>query len=92
MNIYRIIQEAINNTIKYAEADAIEVSITENKSELQIEIKDNGLGFDQKNIELGNGINNMRKRARDIGANLDIKSGNNSGTSITINIDDKNIR
>ncbi len=83
MNIYRIIQEAVNNALKYASADEIEVNISEKETKYSIEITDTGIGFDQENIALGNGLNNMKKRAREIGGKLQIKSSK-KGTSIIL--------
>lgn len=86
MNIYRIIQEAINNAIKYAEANTISVNITNQNNKLNISIIDNGKGFDIKTIPYGNGLNNMIKRAQDIGSALQIESKENEGTSIKFEI------
>ena len=85
MNIYRIIQEAVNNSLKYASADEIEVNISKNKNQYQIEINDNGIGFNPASTEMGNGISNMKKRAQEIGGTLDISS-TNKGTSVTLKI------
>ncbi|CAM3279854.1 tetratricopeptide repeat-containing sensor histidine kinase [Aequorivita lipolytica] len=85
MNIYRIIQEAVNNALKYASADEIEVNILKEEGEYFIEIADNGVGFDQASIEMGNGLNNMKKRAREIGGKLQIKSSNH-GTRILLRV------
>lgn len=85
MNIYRIIQEAVNNSFKYASADEIEVNISESETQYFIEITDNGTGFDQDTIEPGNGLNNMKKRAREIKGSLHIKSSHN-GTSISLKV------
>ncbi len=82
MNIYRIMQEAVNNAIKYAEASVIEVYIYSNKNLLKITIGDNGKGFDPAHIELGNGLNNIKKRAHDIQAKVRIESSPGHGTSI----------
>ncbi|MEW4924382.1 7TM diverse intracellular signaling domain-containing protein [Algibacter sp. 2305UL17-15] len=84
MNIYRIIQEAVNNAFKYAEANNVLVSISENDSGIFVEIKDDGKGFDLQTIESGNGLNNMKKRAKDIGAVLEIESELHKGTSVKL--------
>lgn len=84
MNIYRIIQEAVNNAIKYAEANKIEVLVEQRADGLKIEITDNGKGFDVADVEMGNGLNNMEKRAKEIGANFKLTSNKGKGTSITI--------
>lgn len=86
MNIYRIIQEAINNAIKYAEASAINVDIKKQSNAIEILINDNGRGFDINDIEEGNGINNMRKRALDIDAGISVESFVNRGTMIVLKL------
>lgn len=84
MNIYRIIQEAINNALKYADATKIDVNIYERNNNLVIQIKDNGNGFDKNTVKLGNGINNMKKRANEIKGQLDLHSIIDEGTTVTL--------
>ena len=86
MNIYRIIQEAVNNAIKYAEASLISVKIHSKNDVVEIEVNDNGKGFNMATVELGNGINNMKKRAEEIKAKLIIGSLENKGTQIKLTI------
>lgn len=83
MNIYRIVQEAINNAVKYAHPKTITVNFKKYENTIKISIIDDGNGFDINNIEVGNGINNMKKRAQEIGSNLNIDSKINEGTAIT---------
>ncbi|WP_298237916.1 tetratricopeptide repeat-containing sensor histidine kinase [uncultured Algibacter sp.] len=85
MNIYRIVQEAINNSIKYSEAELISVEISNNNN-LEIDINDDGKGFDENKTQYGNGLNNMKKRAQEIGADLNLKSKVGIGTSIKLKI------
>ena len=66
MNIYRTIQEAINNALKYAKADKIAVNIFKVNDKINIEITDNGIGFDKETIVMGNGLQNMQKRIEEI--------------------------
>lgn len=86
MNIYRIIQESINNALKYAEASHIIVAIAQPKNKISITIKDDGKGFDENTIILGNGLKNIKQRALDIKGNLSIASEENTGTTITLNL------
>jgi signal transduction histidine kinase len=86
MNIYRIIQEAINNSLKYADASIIKVDILKHNKSIQFKITDNGKGFNKNDIEQGNGLNNMRKRAKEIGASLDINSELGKGTEVSIDL------
>lgn len=84
MNIYRIIQEAVNNALKYADAAEITVNISEDEDEYHISIEDNGNGFDKNTVELGNGLNNMKKRAGEINGRLIVKSNLGRGTTIKL--------
>uniref|UniRef100_UPI00404A397F tetratricopeptide repeat-containing sensor histidine kinase n=1 Tax=Gelidibacter sp. TaxID=2018083 RepID=UPI00404A397F len=84
MNIYRIIQEAINNALKYADANAIDVQFKKVKDELFVSIIDNGKGFDPSKVEDGNGLNNMKKRAHDIDGQITIQSEITKGTTVQL--------
>ncbi|WP_075350229.1 tetratricopeptide repeat-containing sensor histidine kinase [Algoriphagus marinus] len=84
IQIYRILQEAIQNAIKYSEASAIQVSISQEKDTLKLQIKDNGKGFEESKITPGNGLFNMRKRAEELKGDLNIQSKTGEGTSITL--------
>ena len=85
MNIYRIIQESVNNSLKHASADEVEVIISKNENQYQIEVIDTGKGFDTDTTQLGNGFHNMKKRAGEIGATLQINSSK-KGTSILLKL------
>ncbi len=82
MNIYRIIQEAVNNAIKHANATVIEVVIKERGNSYQVLINDNGKGLQDLDNEKenGNGFNSMKKRANELGTILSIKSLNDGMT------------
>jgi signal transduction histidine kinase len=88
--LFRIVQECLNNIIKHSEATSINVLAHFSPSELQLEIIDNGKGFnmnhDQVTMESGLGLRNMKSRAALIGGNLSIESQLNHGTKITVTI------
>lgn len=92
-NIYRVTQEAVNNAIKYAEADYILVSINFTNDILSIVIDDDGKGFDpstideapKNNSEGGMGLFFMKERISYINGRLFINSELNKGTRVTIN-------
>ena len=88
MNVYRIIQEAINNAIKYADAQTILVDFNYAKNHLNVSVIDDGKGFDLETIQLGNGINNMKKRAHEIDGELHVVSNENEGTAIQLKLQD----
>ncbi|MCL7755050.1 sensor histidine kinase [Polaribacter sp. Z022] len=90
MNLFRVIQEAINNAIKYADASKIEISLQKNKNLFEVLIKDNGIGFDLNTVDLGNGLSNMEERMNNINGKVNINSKLKSGTEISISISLKN--
>jgi signal transduction histidine kinase len=83
MNIYRTVQEAVNNSIKYANASVISINAKRTENKIKIAIQDNGIGFDEATIEKGNGLQNMQKRIEEIGGEFDLSSSN-EGTRIEI--------
>jgi signal transduction histidine kinase len=92
-NIFRIVQEAINNAIKYADTKRIDVTLVQSDSEIVITVKDDGKGFDEKmvearsvNIESGRGFFNMYERTEYINGHLDVKSAPGQGTLVTLRI------
>lgn len=86
INLYRTIQEAVNNAIKYAEATQIMVHVSKIQKGIQLEIFDNGKGFDLEQNELGNGLLNMQKRIEEIGGVFKIQSELTKGTQIIISL------
>ena len=89
MNIYRTIQEAINNSIKYANSSEINIDIIPLDDNISISIQDNGNGFDSQQVDLGNGITNMKKRIEEIGGKIHIDSNVGIGTKINITLPKK---
>ncbi|WP_181896395.1 tetratricopeptide repeat-containing sensor histidine kinase [Seonamhaeicola aphaedonensis] len=86
MNIYRVIQEAVNNAIKYAEASNIDIQIEKKDDNVLFSISDDGKGFDFNEINAGNGLNNMKKRATDMGATIIYNSETGKGTNIILTL------
>jgi len=88
LQIYRIVQEALSNIIKYADAVAAKITLTEDNNNVTLEIKDNGKGF-EVNTTLNNnksfGLHNIIERSRAIGGEAKIQS-DSSGTIITVEI------
>jgi two-component system, NarL family, sensor kinase len=88
LQLYRIIQEALSNIIKYANAIAAKITIQQKNNNLLIEIKDNGKGFninEKLNGKNAFGLHNIIERSRAIGGEAKIVSDTN-GTIITIEI------
>ncbi|MEN9550018.1 MAG: hypothetical protein RIR12_2609 [Bacteroidota bacterium] len=79
-NIYLLCKEAINNAAKYSKANNLTISFSLLDSNLEINIKDDGVGFDLAIVKQGNGLENMQKRADDVGANLQLITNPGLGT------------
>lgn len=82
MNLYRILQESLNNINKYANAKNINIDISNFNHKLAVTIKDDGKGFDTSKVKKGIGIQNMYDRAKECNAELNIISEINNGTTI----------
>lgn len=84
--LFRIVQEALNNIIKHAEATEIMIELFFTEDALELQIKDNGKGFIKEKLQSGNGFINMQNRARSLNGICEINSQPGTGTSITIKI------
>jgi len=83
--VFRIVQEALNNIIKHANASIIKIELHYSASTLSLKISDNGTGFDQT-MGNGSGLINMKKRTEMLAGQITINSELNAGTTISINI------
>ena len=86
INLYRIIQESINNALKHADPTSINVGIIREGKGYTITIRDDGKGFITNEASLGNGLANIRKRVADSNGELAIVSAPGEGTSIIIHL------
>jgi two-component system nitrate/nitrite sensor histidine kinase NarX len=78
---YRVGQEALNNIAKHAGASAVQIRLTASDQRAEVEISDNGCGFDPSTLSPENlGIKIMRERAETIEAKLEIESATGKGT------------
>ena len=89
INLYRIVQESLNNALKYAEASTIEVRLNKmSDGELQLSIKDNGIGMNIDTIDQSRhfGLLGMRERVQALHGTFAITSTPGLGTEITIKV------
>ena len=85
LEIYCCCLEAVNNTIKHANASEVLIKIIgKDNGELEINISDNGIGFDNITKDNGNGLNNILNRAERINAKVEFKSEYKVGTQVLI--------
>jgi signal transduction histidine kinase/putative methionine-R-sulfoxide reductase with GAF domain len=85
--LYRIAEEALNNTLKHAHASAVQVTLRAEDGQFTLEIADNGRGFDLSEIPKGGmGLVNMRERAAALGGQLELSSRLGQGTRVAVRI------
>lgn len=84
-NMILIFKEVFNNIIKYAETQEVSMNILIKNKAIQFSVNDNGKGFDinSSNLERGNGLNNMQRRAQRIHAHYQLSSELGMGTKVT---------
>ncbi len=75
IQVLRIVQEAIQNAVKYAAATAVDIRVEKSGASTRLGIADNGQGFDETAVQAGNGLYNMRKRAEELGGQVTVESG-----------------
>lgn len=89
LNIFRIVQELVNNNIKHAQAGNISIEVTKKDRNTFITVADNGIGFDTKNsikTPKGIGLSSIKNRLRLYEGTLNIESKPKFGSTITINL------
>ena len=92
VTLYRIIQEACNNAVRHAKAKKVFIRISYLESSIELDIEDNGIGFDMKEVEErlkedslhGFGLSTMKERARLLSGSFSIDTKQGSGTKIHV--------
>lgn len=80
--VYRVVQEALTNVGKHARATRVELKVTRNQAQLELEISDDGTGFDVGLESAGFGLPGMMERVELVGGDLQISSDDESGTQV----------
>ncbi|MDP9229990.1 MAG: sensor histidine kinase, partial [Bacteroidota bacterium] len=84
--LFRIIQEQLNNTLKYAEAKNVVISLEMEGRQVLLEVSDDGKGFDIKKTKKGIGLNNITNRAELLYGNAAIDSAPGKGCTLSVSI------
>jgi signal transduction histidine kinase len=87
INLYRIVQEALQNCNKYAQAKIITISfVLEGEHGIRLSIQDNGVGFNYRKIKKGIGLQNIEFRTKECNGKLEIKTKPGEGTQLSIEV------
>jgi signal transduction histidine kinase len=89
ISLYRIAEEALNNTLKHAQASSVSVKITSSERKVVLEIADDGRGFDLEAARRsgGMGLDNMYERAAALGGKLQVLTNPGEGARIIVEIE-----
>ncbi len=83
IDVYRLVQEALNNTVKYAQASVVEVVLLEHPDHYDLRVSDDGIGIAQfKADHLTHGLAGMRHRVRALGGRFNVTTSPGKGTHI----------
>jgi two-component system NarL family sensor kinase len=86
INVYRIVQELVNNVIKHSDADHVTLIMTMSTTTMALKFEDNGKGFDKTWIKNGVGLTNIRTRCELIYGTLELDSSIGKGTSFKLTV------
>lgn len=86
--LYRVIQETVNNVIKHAGANSLDIQLTKDEDGINAMVEDNGKGFDASQLEKfeGIGLKNIRSRVEYLKGSVDFSSNPGTGTLVAIHI------
>lgn len=84
--LYRIVQEQLNNILKYAKASTVSISITQQGNHLHLVIADNGIGFDTQQAGNGIGLKNINSRVKFYSGNMQLTSAPGQGCTMEVSI------
>lgn len=85
-SLYRLVQEALNNTLKYAQATTLQIQISTTSSSVHLMIQDNGRGFDLDQVSAGYGLQGMQERVAFLKGQLHLDTAPGKGCRITAEI------
>jgi two-component system sensor histidine kinase UhpB len=86
-DVYLIFKESINNAVKHAQCRNVTIELKYSDGSLKMKIADDGMGFETNGITIpGNGLSNLKERAKNLKAAFDIQTSQGKGTTISVKI------
>jgi two-component system sensor histidine kinase UhpB len=85
-NLFLIFKEAVNNAAKYSGATDLEIKFVRQGNTLSLSVSDNGNGFEPETVKAGNGLKNMKERARALSARFDFATSLRKGTRVALEL------
>jgi two-component system, NarL family, sensor histidine kinase UhpB len=91
INVYRIVQEQLNNILKHAQASAVVIELNQEEERITLQVKDDGRGFDPRVKRKGVGISNIISRAELYNGRVEIESAPGKGCRLEVILNSKAI-
>ncbi|MGH9966441.1 MAG: ligand-binding sensor domain-containing protein [Pyrinomonadaceae bacterium] len=85
-DLFLVFKEAVNNAVRHSGCSRVAIALAVSGQSLELEINDNGVAFDPKAENDGQGLTNMRERAKKLGGELELTSERSGGTRIRIRV------
>ena len=86
LHVLRLLQEALNNVLKHAEAQRVRIATRDLGDRIEIRVEDDGQGFDMATARKGRGLRNQVKRAQRLGGTLHVESAPGMGTRLSLRL------
>ena len=85
-DLYLLFKEAVNNAAKYSHCTNLSIELRQYHQSLQLTVTDDGAGFNEQEVRIGNGLRNMRERAVNLRSGLQIDSVIGKGTRVAVEV------
>lgn len=86
ITVFRIVQEQMKNILKYSKAKQVDICLRSRNTDIELVIKDDGIGFDPKQTHRGIGLSNIHDRTRFYGGTVDIQTSLGKGCLVTVTL------
>ena len=84
--IYRILHEALSNVLQHSGASEVHIELEVGSGNVRMSVKDNGVGFNMGEARAGFGLDNMRRRAEELGGTFSITSAEGAGADVRVRL------
>lgn len=91
LEIYRIVQEAVGNSLKHAQATLVKIILVREDNKVKLTVSDNGRGFEQQTGKTGIGLTIIKERVENLRGTLTLNSAPGKGTELIVEIDLENL-
>ena len=85
-NLYLIFKEIINNAVKYSKGNNVQIEVVSENDWITIDVKDDGIGFDEATVRRGNGLRNIRQRVTELKGFVQLESTLGKGTFVSLQL------